>query len=133
VKQTISLILIAFCFSLYSCEKKDPNAVDLSVDFTWEGIKPCLWGNPEIRIRDVTEDTSVLVVSMYDHVYFYDHGKVTIAYDGSGIIKMGALEELQGPCPPDVPGRYEITVKALDGNDIIVGIGSKERYFPEKK
>ena len=133
MKQTISLILIAFCFSLYSCEKMDPNAVDLSVDFTWEGIKPCRWGNPEIRIRDVPENTSVLVVSMYDHVYFYDHGKVTIAYDGSGIIKMGALEELQGPCPPDVPGRYEITVKALDGNDIIVGIGSKERYFPEKK
>ena len=133
MKQTISLILIAFCFSLYSCEKMDPNAVDLSVDFTWEGIKPCRWGNPEIRIRDVPENTSVLVVSMYDHVYFYDHGKVTIAYDGSGIIKMGALEELQGPCPPDVPGRYKITVKALDGNDIVVGTGSKERYFPEKK
>ena len=133
MKQTISLILIAFCFSLYSCEKKDPNAVDLSVDFTWEGMMACGWGNPEISIRGVPDNTKVLVVSMYDHVYFYDHGKVTIAYDGSGIIKMGALKELQAPCPPDVPGRYEITVKALDGNDIVVGTGSKERYFPEKK
>jgi hypothetical protein len=70
---------------------------------------------------------------MYDHVYFYDHGKVTIDYDGSGIIKMGALEQLQGPCPPNVPGRYEITIKALDGDDIVIGTGNKERYFPEKK
>ena len=133
MKQTISLILIAFCFSLYSCEKKDPNAVDLSVDFTWEGMMACGWGNPEISIRGVPDNTKVLVVSMYDHVYFYDHGKVSIDYDGSGIIKMGALKELQAPCPPDVPGRYEITIKALDGNDIVVGTGSKERYFPEKK
>lgn len=69
---------------------------------------------------------------MYDSVYLHDHGEVTIAYDGSGIIKMGVLEELQGPCPPDVPGRYKITVKALDENSVVIGTGSKRRYFPEE-
>jgi hypothetical protein len=70
---------------------------------------------------------------MYDHAYFHDHGEVTIPYDGTSIIKLGVLEKIQGPCPFGVPGRYKITVKALDGDDVIIGTGSKERYFPEEK
>ena len=91
-----------------------------------------LRGNPEISIGSIPENTKALVVSMYDSVYFHDHGEVTITYDGTGTIKMGALVELQGPCPPDVPGRYEITVEALDVNKVIIGMGSKKRYFPEQ-
>ena len=70
---------------------------------------------------------------MYDSVYLYDHGEVTIAYDGSGVIKLGVIEKLQGPCPPDVPGRYKITVKALDESNSLLAAGSKRRYFPEEK
>ena len=62
-----------------------------------------------------------------------DHGEVTIAYGGSGKFKRGTLMEFLGPCPPGGPGRYEITVKALDADKVIIGIGSKERYFPEEK
>jgi hypothetical protein len=133
MKNTILLILVAFSFFSIGCSNVSPDAVDLEVDFSWQDMTACGWGNPEIIIGGLPENTKALAVSMYDHVYFYDHGKVTIPYDGSGIIKMGVLKEIQGPCPPDVPGRYKITVKALDANNVVIGIGSKKRYFPEEK
>jgi len=132
MKKNLIFILIAAIFALTSCSNVSPNAVDLEVDFSWQGMTPCGWGNPEITIGGIPTNTTNLLISMYDHVYLYDHGKATIPNDGSGIIKFGVLEEIQGPCPPDVPGRYKITVKALDGNNVVVGIGSKQRYFPEK-
>ena len=127
----ILLILIGICFSLYCCQKKDPNAVELSVEFSWQGMSACGWGNPEISIEGLPEKTKNITVSMYDHAYFHDHGEVTIPHDGTNIIKMGVWEKIQGPCPFDVPGRYKITVKALDADNVVIGIGSKERYFPE--
>ena len=49
------------------------------------------------------------------------------------MITRGSYKEITGPCPPpNSAGRYRISVKALDGNDIVVGTGSKERLFPEK-
>ena len=42
------------------------------------------------------------------------------------------LEKIESPCPPDTPGRYKVTAKAIDENEIVIGVGSKERYFPEK-
>jgi hypothetical protein len=60
-------------------------------------------------------------------------GEVKIKYSGSGMITRGSYKEITGPCPrPNSAGRYKISVRALDGNDIVVGTGSKERLFPEK-
>jgi len=70
---------------------------------------------------------------MYDHEYKYDHGKVIFPYTGNGIIDRGRFKEIQGPCHPGAPGRYEITIKAVDEKEVVIGIGSKERYFPEKE
>ncbi len=125
------LMLASFC-SL-TCSDVSPDAVDLAVDFSWDGIQACSMGNPEIRIGGLPANTQFLEISMFDSVYIHNHGEVTIENDGSGIIKLGAIEELQGPCPPDVPGRYKITVTALDANRVVVGTGSKRRYFPEEK
>jgi phosphatidylethanolamine-binding protein (PEBP) family uncharacterized protein len=133
VKITFCLFLIAVGFFSFACSDVSPDAVELAVDFSWEGIQACSMGNPEIRIGGLPENTRYLVVDMYDSVYMHDHGEVTLANDGSGIIKLGAIEELQGPCPPDVPGRYKITIKALDENRVVIGSGSKRRYFPEEK
>ena len=59
---------------------------------------------------------------------------VRVVYEGSGDIKKGSYTEITGPCPPPKSaGRYKITVKALDENDVVVGVGTKERYFPEEK
>ena len=44
-----------------------------------------------------------------------------------------SLKEIYCPCPFGVPGRYKISVKAIDENEIVIGVGSKERYFPEEK
>jgi hypothetical protein len=133
MKNTLYLLSVFFCIMGFSCSNTSPNSVELAVDFSWEGMTPCSWGNPKISIGGVPEKTEKLLIRMYDSVYFHDHGEATITYDGTGMIKMGAIEELQGPCPPDVPGRYKITVKALDENDVVLGIGSKKRYFPEEK
>lgn len=132
MKNAFLLLSTVICILGFSCSNVSPDAAELVVDFSWEGMTPCGWGNPEITLGGVPENTKALVVSMYDSVYFHNHGEVTIAYDGIGIIKMGVLEELQGPCPPDVPGRYKITIKALDENDRVIGIGIKKRYFPEE-
>ena len=134
MKQVIALILIGICFSLYSCEKKDSNAVELSVDFTWEGYEACAMGLPQMSIGGIPENAKILKVSMYDHEFGFDHGEVTITYEGTGTITRGSYAEITGPCPPpNSAGRYKISVKALDRNDIVVGTGSKERLFPEKK
>jgi len=31
------------------------------------------------------------------------------------------------------PGRYRFKIEAVNENKVIIGIGSKERYFPEDK
>lgn len=85
----------------------------------------------EIRVGGVPDETKVLVVSLYDHGL--SHGKQTFTYNGSGIIKKGALDEIEGPCPFADSGRYKFKVAAIDENDVIIGLGSRERYFPEKK
>ena len=133
MKYVLHLLIFGLIFSVTSCKNVSPDAVELSVDFTWEGMKPCGWGNPEIRVSGVPENTKFLKVHMYDHAYFHDHGTVMVPYTGDGIIARNRFEEIQGPCPLDVPGRYEITIKAIDEKEVVIGIGSKERYFPEEK
>ena len=132
MKQVISSVLIALFFSFFGCSNVSPDAVELKVDFTWEGLVPCaVGGNPEIRVSGIPDGTKVLVVSLYDHGM--SHGKQTFLYDGSGVIKKGALDEIEGPCPFADSGRYKFKIEAVDENGVIIGIGSRERYFPEEK
>jgi len=133
MKHVITSVLIALFFSSFGCSDVRPDAVDLEVDFSWKGMVPCSWGIPKVGVNGVPENTKYLVVSMYDHAYFYDHGEVKITYNGSNIIARDSLKEIYCPCPPDAPGRYKITVKAINEDEIVIGVGSKERYFPEEK
>ena len=133
MRYVLHLLIIGFIFSFSSCEKVSQDAVELSVDFSWKGMKPCGWGNPEIRVSGVPEKTKFLKVSMYDHAYSHDHGTVMVPYSGNGIVVRDRFKEIQGPCPLGAPGQYEITIKAIDEKDVVIGIGSKERIFPEKK
>ena len=102
MKILLHLFFIGFVFSIFSCnnEKVSQNAVELSVDFTWEGIKQCRWGNPEIHVNGIPEKTKFLKISMYDHEYAHDHGTVKMPYSGVGIIEKDRFKEIQGPCPP---------------------------------
>ena len=132
MKRIITSVWIALFFAFLSCSNVSPDAVELTVDFSWEGLVPCaLGGNPEIRVGGVPDETKVLVVSLQDHGL--SHGKQTFTYNGSGIIKKGALDEIEGPCPFADSGRYKFKIAAVNQNGVIIGLGSRERYFPEKK
>jgi hypothetical protein len=133
VKFLFSILLFGLILVQSGCEKEtiDPDAAKLMVDFTWEGLKRCGWGNPEIHIDGVPDLAKFLKISMYDHAYSHDHGTVIMPYAGEKTIPLNRFPKIQGPCPVYSPGRYEITIKALDVNKTVVGVGSRERPFPE--
>jgi phosphatidylethanolamine-binding protein (PEBP) family uncharacterized protein len=62
----------------------------------------------------------------------FDHGSGYAANDGSGIIARGAVKgSYNGPDPPfpSVKHTYEITVKALDADGRVIGIGRQAKVF----
>lgn len=132
MNHAISSVLIVLISAFFGCSNVSPDAVELTVDFTWEGLVPCaVGGNPAIRVGGIPGDTKILVVKLYDHGM--SHGKQKFPYKGSDIIKKGALDEIEGPCPVVDSGRYKFKIEAVDENGIVIGIGSRERYFPEEK
>ena len=132
MKQILAYVLIIALLVLLSCSKVSSDAVELRVDFTWEGLVPCgVGGHPEIRVSGIPDETKVLVVKLYDHGL--SHGKQSLFYDGSGIIQKGTLDKIESPCPMGDPGRYRFKIEAVNENKVVIGIGSKERYFPEDK
>jgi len=128
------VLLLALSLFLSGCEKEkvSQHVTKLSVEFTWEGLKQCGWGNPEIHVSGVPGETKSLKISMYDHAYSHDHGTVQMPYAGEKIIAKDRFKVIQRPCPVYTPGRYEITIKAFDDTETIIGMGSAERYFPEE-
>ena len=123
--------MIVLIFTLFGCSNVSPDAVELTVDFTWEGLVPCaVGGNPEIRVGGIPDETKVIVVSLYDHGM--SHGKQKFSYDGTGIVKKGALDEIEGPCPNIDAGRYKFKIEAVNEDGVIIGTGSRERSFPEE-
>ncbi len=99
MKFSVYLLIIGFAISVAGCEKVSPNAAELSVEFSWEGMKQCGWGNPELRVGGVPEKTKFLKISMYDHVYSHDHGTVTTPYTGNGDFRQGLIRAVAGPMP----------------------------------
>ena len=134
MKNLLKFCTILLILSFLSCDKKEiisPDAVDLSVDFTWEGMESCDWGNPEINISGLPDQTKFIQIYMYDNAYQWDHGNVTFPFTGSTVIERGKFRKIQGPCPPASPGSYEITIKALNEKKVVIAMGRKERLFPE--
>ncbi len=133
MKTIFYVVLFSLLISFSSCEKVSDNAVELTVEFTWEGVATCGWGNPEIHIGGIPEKTKYIKLHMYDHEYNYDHGSVVAPYTGEDTIPKNRYKKIQCPCPPPyAPGEYKITIKAIDENETVIGIGSKTRFFPEK-
>ena len=130
MKKILAYVLIIALLPLVGCSRVSSDAVELKVDFNWEGFSPCGVGShPELRISGIPDETKVLVVKLYDHGL--SHGKQSLPYDGSGIIKKGSLDKIESPCPIGDPGRYEYKVEALNENKVIIGLGSRVRYYPE--
>ena len=134
MRLNLLLALLVGLVFLFGCQKETtaPHVAELSVDFSWVGMQPCGWGNPEIHIDGVPENTTTLSLSMYDHAYSHDHGTVRMPFTGEKTIHKDRFKTIQGPCPVYSPGRYEITIKARDNNGTIIGRGSTTRSFPEE-
>lgn len=132
MKLTHYLIIALILLSFLGCEKVSEDAVDLTIDFSWEGMSRCVWGNPKILLNEVPAQTKHIKIWMYDNEYRWDHGEVIMPFRGEKIIEKDRFKEIQGPCPPRQPGVYEITIKALDKDKVVIGIGQKERPFPEQ-
>ncbi len=84
MNQIYIVVLFILALFLSGCEKEkvSQHVAKLSVEFTWEGLRPCDWGNPEIHISGVPGNTKSLKISMYDHAYSHDHGTVQMPYAG---------------------------------------------------
>jgi len=124
------LFLVIFC----SCEKVSIDLVEFEIDYSWgiglgENRK-----NPEIKISGVPEHTQYLEIQLVDlDMSIADHGEVEkILYEENGIIPSGSLKNYIGPSPPPEGHRYEFTIKALDENNVVIGIGKKVKKCCKK-
>jgi len=129
----ILIILCAATFFGCSSEKISPNAVALGIDYEWTELDRAKSKNPEIKVSGIPEGTIRFHVGLSDlDLKSFDHGGGYVDHDGSGIIRRGAIVgHYYGPDPPPtITHSYEITVKAIDESDVIIGIGKKTRNFP---
>ncbi len=105
------------------------------MDFNWDEIQVCSFGNPEVHIGNIPKHTKSISIYMYDNFYSYPHGKVVFEHDGSKqdklVVPQGKFEKIQTPCPVGQPGLYEITIKAMDADQVVIGQGVKERSYPD--
>jgi phosphatidylethanolamine-binding protein (PEBP) family uncharacterized protein len=123
-----SFLLVSGC----ATTKVAPDAVDLTVDFSWEGIKRCSNHSPEINVSGIPPTTKSFKVELKDlDVPTWDHGGGAVTNDGSGLIPPGSLKSgYNGPCPPSGSHSYQFTVKAVNEAGIIIGIGKATKKFP---
>jgi hypothetical protein len=139
-RHAIAVLFSAFLLSTGCAGSPDridipEDAVDLRVEFSWEGIQPCTHDSPEIRVFDIPEGTDRLRVKLTNlSVPEWNQGGGEVSHDGSGVIPAGALDlGYNGPCPPaDKRLRYQFLVMALDPDGAIIGAGRAVQPFPPK-
>lgn len=135
MKTLLNLLIMVLFFSFFGCGNENDNvshdAAELSVDFSWQGMKPCGKDNPEIDIRRIPVDTKFLNIKMLDIGHHHDNKTVHIPHNGDTKLSRKKYKGITTPCPGMLPGQYRITVKAIGKNGLVIGVGSKERSFPE--
>jgi phosphatidylethanolamine-binding protein (PEBP) family uncharacterized protein len=128
--------IVCLLIAIWACDspKVAENASTLAVDFEWTEKSGCSSISPPITVTNIPQETKYLRVVMVDLDYVvYNHGGGDISYNGSAIIKEGALKSYAGPCPPDVVHSYKITVQALSADKkLILGHGYAVRKYPNK-
>ena len=108
-----------------------PDATDLCVTFSWMGTKACTNRSPKIKVINFPPNTKIFKVVLNDlDAPSWNHGGGSVENDGMGIIHGGSLRSrYNGPCPPSGVHRYEFTVRALDADGVIIGVGKAVRKF----
>ncbi len=127
----LSVIVLAVLI-IISCKNDSTNTAVMGVEFQWLPIDHGSSKNPEILLTDVPEGTKRFHVSLIDlDLKSYDHGDGLVDNDNSGIIARGTIQgNYNGPSPmKGMIHNYEITVKAYDEKDTVIGIGKKAKKF----
>ena len=83
-------------------------------------------------MSNVPKGTKFLLVKLKDYdAPNWNHGGGKVPYTGAKVIKAGAPKNgYNGPCPPSGRHRYEFSVKAIDKDGVIIGMGKAMRKFP---
>ena len=130
----IICVVLTISFFIFGCagSKISPNAVSLGVDFSFDKQHKCSSSSPAIKVSNVPAGTKTFKVTLVDiDVPAWNHGGGSVANDGSGVIPEGALTSgYNGPCPPSGSHTYQFTVKAINAEGTIIGIGDKSQRFP---
>jgi len=115
MKHLLPILIAGLIFSFYGCQKNkvSQDAVQLSVDFTWEGMKRYDWGNSEIHVTGIREKTKFIKISMYDQAYKHDHGTVLAPYTGNGIIVRDRLKKYRDHVRSEVPVDIKLRSRPL--------------------
>lgn len=133
MKKAISLSVIVISILIIISCKNDPTDIAvLGVDFQWSPNDFASHKNPEILLTDVPEGTKRFLVSLVDlDLKRFNHGSGFVDNDNSGIIARGAIKgDYNGPAPmPKMIHNYEITVKAYDEKDSVIGIGKNAKKY----
>jgi len=127
----ISLLVIALLSACSSVPvAKDAAKLDVSIE--WTDKSGCSLTSPPIHIKNAPKETKFIDIYMVDLDFTsFRHGGGVVAYDGSGLIKEGALNSYKGPCPQGTH-RYEFTVDALNADkSLIIGQGKTVKKYPE--
>jgi phosphatidylethanolamine-binding protein (PEBP) family uncharacterized protein len=109
-----------------------PDAAELGVAFSWAGVKKCSKISPELQVVGIPDGAVTLAVTLKDlDVPRWNHGGGRVPHDGSGIVPAGALTNgYNGPCPPSGSHRYQFTVRALNREGVVVGMGKSMATYP---
>lgn len=127
------ILLILVIVIVTACEKRAEEVSDMGVSFKWNPPKT-QYQNPEIHLTGIPEATHRFLVKLVDlDLKTYNHGGGYYLHNGFSVIPPGELDgDYQGPSPP--PGivhQYQITVKALNADDVVIGEGRYTRQYPE--
>ena len=124
-----SFLLMLFLAILCSCERTSPDLLEFAIDYSWGTGPGENRKNPEIKITGIPAQTRYLKIQLVDlDMSIANHGEVEkIEYNESGLIPYGTLKNYIGPSPPPEGHRYEFTIKALDEDGVVIGIGKKSK------
>lgn len=109
------------------------------IEFSFEGLKLCTTGNPNIvtnpqfALTDVPKGTKYIRFKLRDHdAPGYDHGGGLVAYSGQPAIEPGAFN-YKSPCPPNGTHTYEWTATAQKRkNGGKLGVAKAAQKYPQK-
>lgn len=134
---------IFIILTIFGCskEKISPDVVEMEVDFSWTTGSNDVF--PELNVSNVPADTKQFYVVMKDLDNGHNRAEYMLPNDEKNVLKSdtqvdaliipaGAVKGFRGYGEGWGQIRHEVTVRAIDGNGVIVGIGKKMRKYPEE-